>query len=698
MIHNLFLLDTLILSISDLKDIIIGKTVSCNLFVAGVGGLPHCGKSTLVKSFLQSCLSVFANDIRMNTQEECYLSHYGVSVLGGNADESMWWMPSTQRSMHTFACSAAILHDSLLQGQQIELDQSAISGDIPKVFDNDTLNRHLKRVYCDIDRTLRRTDISPELKRVVSSGVVFGNIFDVGFSKGVFNFLSLISRYAHRQLGFFVVSIDDIDIHKLQEKPNLSFLAYNTEKPLMERGSKISYMLQFAAATHLAVPKTPLQSPAVAFIISSNKYLSPEKKKSAKATLGNALSSEAQRLGLPKNIINNILVLNPHDDGDLEQLKLWFENMLKNGTLHENIKLSWIFLRSLFYFTDRMFISKDKLEAYASQLDIKSSEYLEFLQTFTEFASIFYIPDIASLKNTIILQPVKFVNLLCRLFNPPIESKEAEFDGLFTEQQVIELLSKEASEVIVPTLCTLGLATKLSSNKLQQIKKERVPCAKTDTLVVHFPASLSDAQPPSLLFVPSARRGNLRAQQTSFESLFIVYDYKFTPPDVQGLFTQELLALPNILFVSTSEVNVVKFVITSKARKHELQIIFHATCLELLIEYHDRVELDSVCEMILQSCKKALNTICKMIKDLSYHFALVCLQPIKLPEGHHFKANYENLSSKQLCHACEATRSPLRKSWKETILQVSLCTFNINFALFLSNQFTSILYFSFVDA
>ena len=613
----------------------------------------------------------------MNTYEKRHLSHYGVSVLGGNADESLWWMPFTQRSMHTFTCSSAILHDSLLQGQQIELDQSAMSGDVPKIFEDETLNRHLNRVYCDMDRTLRRTDISPELKRVVSSGVVFGNIFDVGFSKGVYNFLSLVSRYAHRQLGFFVVSIDDI--HNLKEMPNLSFPGYDTEKPLMERGSKISYMLQFAAATHLAVPKTPLQSPAVAFIISCNNSLLPEEKKTAKEIFYRALSSEVQRLGLPKPILANILVLNPTCDSDSHALKVLFENMIKKRTLRENIKLSWIFLRSLFYFNDRMFISKDELEAYALELDIKGSEYLEFLKIFTEFVSIFYIPDIAPLKNTIILQPVKFVNLLCRLFYPPKGSEEAVFDGLFTEGQVIDLLSKEASEVIVPTLCSLGLAAEVHSNKLQQIKKERRPRAYSPkTLVAHFPASLSDSRPPSLLFVPSARRGNLRAQQTSFESLFIFYDYKFTPPDVQGLFTQRLLTLPNVLFVSTSEVNVVKFVITSKAREYELQIIFHSTYLELIIEYHNRAELDSVCEKILQCCKRALDKICKMIKDLSYRFALVCLRPIKLQEGHHVKTNYEILPSKQLCHSCEATKSPLRKCWNENILEVS---YNFSFGL-----------------
>ena len=612
----------------------------------------------------------------MNTYEKHRLSHYGISVLGGNADESLCWMPFTQRSMHTFTCSSAILHDSLLQGQQIELDQIAISGDVPKIFEDDTLNRHLHRIYCDIDRTLRRTDISPELKRVVSSGVVFGNIFDVGFSKGVYNFLSLVSRYTHRQLGFFVVSIDDI--HNLKEMPNLSFPGYDSEKPLMERGSKISYMLQFAAATHLAVPKTPLQSPAVAFIISSNKSLSPKEKETAKETLCRELSSEAQHLGLPKPILDNILVLNFTDDSDSHELKLLFENMIKKRTLRKNIKLSWIFLRSLFYFTDRMFISKHELEAYALELDIEGSEYLEFLKTFTEFSSIFYIPNIPSLKNIIILQPVKFVNLLCHLFYPPKGSEEATFDGLFTEQQVIELLSKEASEVIVPTLCSLGLAAEVHSKKLQQVKKERRSRAySTETLVDHFPASISDSWPP-LLFVPSARRGNLRVQKTSFNSLFILYDYKFTPPDVQGLFTQRILTLPNVLFVSTSEVNVVKFVITSKGREYELQVIFHSTHLELIIEYNNRSELDSVCEKILQCCKRALDTICKMIKDLSYRFALVCLQPIKLQEGDHLKTKYEILPSKQLCHSCEATKSLLRKSWNENILEVS---YNFSFGL-----------------
>ena len=234
------------------------------------------------------------------------------------------------------------------------------------------------------------------------------------------------------------------------------------------------------------------------------------------------------------------------------------------------------------------------------------------------------------------------------------------------------LLSREASEVIVPTLCSLGLAAEVPSKKLQQDKKERRPQAySTDTFVIHFPALLSDSKPPSLLFVPSARRGNLRPQQTSFDSLVIFYDYKFTPPNVQGLFTQQLLHLPNVLFVSTNEVNVIKFIISSyKGREYEFQIIFHGTWFKLIMEYHDRSELHSVCEKVLQCCKRALDTICNMIKNLSYRFALFCLQPI-LQEGDCVKTKYEILPSKKLCHSCEATKSLLRKSWNENILEVS---------------------------
>ena len=664
------------LSLRDLKDIIVRKTVSCILFLGVVGGLPHCGKSTLVQNFLKHCLSISIDDISlisMNTYQKHGLSRYGVSILGGNADETLWWMPLTQHSMHTFTCSSAILHDSLLQGQQVELDQSAISGVAHKIFDNDSLNRHLSQVYCDIDRTLRRTDVSPELKRVLSSGVFFGNVVDAGFSKGLYEFSSLISRYAHRQLGFVVVSIDDIQ--HLHEPPNLK---YADEKPSMQRRSRISYLVQFAASTLLATSKPLVESPSVAFIITYKDSLTPEQKESAKKTLDDALSQEARSLGLQQANSKKILVLNPADQEDSKQLKYLFEEMLKKRSQREHIKLSWIFLRSLFYFSNRLFIKKDELKALAAELDILNDEYEAFLQTFTEFASIFYFPDIHALKDIVILQPAKFVNLLLHLFYPPKGSDTTVFDGLFSEKQIADVLSKEESQIIETTLCSLGLAASINSKNLQVAKRQRY-LPSTDTLEDHFPIA---SPRTSCLFVPSARRGKLRLRQTSSEStsLFIIYDFKFTPPDVQGLFTQQFLSLPKVVFVPTSEVNVIKFIIPLKRGEYSIQVVFHRTCLELVIDYQYPSELNSICEKVLQCCKTALDVICRMIKDLSYRFALVCLQPQKLQLGHQVETHYEFPSSKRrLCYLCEASKSPLRNCWNKTVLEVS---FYIHIVLF----------------
>ena len=666
------------LSLRDLKDIIVGKSVSCSLFLGVVGGLPHCGKSLLVKNFLKHSLSISINDISsisMNEYEECGLSHYGVSILGGNADEALWWMPLTQHSMHTFTCSSAILHDSLLQGQQVELDQSATSKVVRKIFDNDCLNKHLSQVYCDIDRTLRRTDVSPELKRVLSSGVFFGNVFDAGFSKGLYEFSSLISRYAHCQLGFVVVGIDDIQ--HLHEPPNVK---YDDEKPSMQRRSRISYLVQFAASTHLAASKPLQESPSVAFIITYNDSLTTEEKEIAKKTLDSALSHEAKRLGLPQAISKKILVLNPANQEDSKQLKYLFEDMLRKRSQRESIKLSWIFLRSLFHFTNSLYINKNELKALAAELGILNNEYEAFLQTFTEFASIFYFPDIHALKDIVILQPVKFVNLLCRLFYPPKGSDATVFDGLFSEQQIGDVLSKEESQIIESTLCSLGLAASIHSNKLQVIKRQRQPHS-TDTLEDHFPVV---SPRNSWLFVPSARRGELRLQQPSPESLFIIYDFKFTPPDVQGLFTQQFLSLPKVIFVPTSEVNVIKFVIPSKAGEYNIQVVFHRTALELVIDYQRPSELNSICEKVLQCCKKALDVICKMIKDLTYRFALVCLQPQKLQPGHQVETQYEFLTSKHLCYLCEASKCPLRNCWNKTVLEVSFYIYTYSIILYIN--------------
>lgn len=67
-----FYLGRLVISLKQFKEMLLKDSVSCNLVLANVGGLPYSGKSLLVRAVLQEALiNVTKGDNVLDTHQVC---------------------------------------------------------------------------------------------------------------------------------------------------------------------------------------------------------------------------------------------------------------------------------------------------------------------------------------------------------------------------------------------------------------------------------------------------------------------------------------------------------------------------------------------------------------------------------------------------------------------------------------------------
>ena len=665
----LYFLGKLLITMRDLKEkVILCERVSCNLVLAVNVGLPMCGKSHLIHKLMNKFLisPIHMEDmLSPQTPLQSYvpdgLSSYGVIIVGRKPFHKLTWMGLTPRSMHTFAVTSSILHDSLLEGQEVELVDIKLNiGKRFKAFEDEELNRHLHNVYNDVDRVLRHGDLNPEIKRILPSGVTHVNVIDMGTNRGAYDFLTVIARYCSRQFGFVFLSLER-DVPLLAQPPNIEY-QYPTNIAMMQ--SRLFYLIRFAAVTYFATEDH--DSPSTVFIALHKGSLSPDDIASNISILKQELKSEVTRQGLPLDVIGEVKAINPDDDGDMDGFKIFLETLVKKrSSAMLNLKLSLIFLRSFFYSIDRLSVPLVEVKRLARQLEMKDEDIDEFLHIFTGYGSILFIPDI--LPGEVIIQPAVFINHICCLFNPKMEANRLHAtNGLISKAKVKELIGDEATEVVVPALCKTGLAVEINESKIlfkvsRQSKKE-----ENEYFISH----------KSYLFIPSARIVGV-CKKKELSSLFIVHQSKVTPPDMIGMFVHTFMTSNTTIQLYPSEDH--NAVTLALPKGFTLILVFHEDSVELILKSRDPKELATICTEVLVCCISALSGIRTFFPDLSYRYALLCLD-----SSNNTINKYEFLPQPvdKLCQICKNSvrKDSQRKAWYDTVqvcipLQhMSLCT------------------------
>ena len=616
--------------------------------LAVVGGLPSCGKSKVIHGLLSQNTILVPADINFDLSTfslqnyvEHGLSSYRVTIVGRKPFDNLIWMPEAKSSMNLFSCASVILHNSLLQGQQVELIDIGTERK-EKSFKSVQVNDHLHQVYEDVDVLLRQGDFNHEIKRILPSGITAVNIVDAAMNQGVYDFLVLSAGYCHRQFGFVFLDLER-DVPRLYQSPELNPKREN----VLQLNHRLYYLVRFAAVSYFSANEQ-----SALFVALHNGKLSGAEIQKHLNTLRTAVDDELSRQQLPKEMVGTVLAINPDNQDDMIELKRTVESFVKSR--HKamlNLKLSWIFLRSFLQenlkFSQMISVPLSQIQILAKEMQITDSEVEEFLQTYTEFGSLLHLKDI--LPNRIILQPAVFVNHLQSLYY--LEDTKSNKYGIISMPDVNRALGEEAEKIVIPFITESGLGVKLDASDIFFPASVTSQRRRTDSFSYFKSTEL-------FLFVPSARRGEYESKK-DLSSLYIVYRSKVSPPNMAGMFFKFLQKISTKLIPGT-----IRNSFSIKMKKETtLTVTFYEELIGLKLHLISK-DMTEIWEEILSLCTVALNKIAVVFRDLTYKFALKCLDS----EMDKFEYILDDAES-PLCDKCRVfpKKGDARKRWHDAV-------------------------------
>lgn len=596
--------------------------VPCNFFLTTLQGLPHSENSNLIPNFLK-CVGVdtFKNN------KSC-LSMHSVALLRKRPVDDYFWFALTE--LKAMWCGSAVFRKAILCEYDIKMTYNNAPN---RAFDEEVLDDHLNDVYQHLKKITESNNY--KFQQLLSLGVIHMNILDNSdTNKGVKEFLTLISQHLNYNLGIIGLSMD--------------IIAELNTPTLMFQESRISCIIRQAMEIQSQSSEVPIK-----FIITCTEEDTKGHRDEAKKILREAVTKETARLGLQPLQVS-ILVLDPSSPDDMKKLSIALDMKLPSARRY--IKLSWLFLRDALNNINEIVISYDELKDVAGKLNIQEMELKEFLETFTKFMNILYLPGIKSLQDVVILRPVEFINTISSLFKIP---GDRDFDGAYTMDQLNKKITNNELllDTVTKALCSVGLAIKTTSGRVNIRTSE-----------------LRDPKAP-LLFVPLARSGQV-LEKCHITSLCIVFNSKLCQPDCQSFFIFEFLKLTGSSLLSGPDYdyhpNVFKILLVILRQDYHFSIIFRGTSIDVIMkDYGDSGE---VFKTILLCCKEALSKMSSICKKFSYKLALPCLTPaFNAADGYIDPAKrvfHVLLLNTNLCYHCKLSDSPLRKKWKEVVQKV----------------------------
>ena len=175
-------------------------------------------------------------------------------------------------------------------------------------------------------------------------------------------------------------------------------------------------------------------------------------------------------------------------DDDSQKLYQKFHQVLCNRT-YEEIPFSWVFLRSLFDYSHKVYISKTALKEKAKECGIIDESFEKFCHFFMSFGSIIDLTCINPEQKIVVLAPVEFLRSLDKIFYPSDEiSKQYPMiiNGVVSDKVCKEIFEQEGEwAVYIDVLMSIGLAAKVTG--VCEIKDIKIGSKQRNDALYYIP-------------------------------------------------------------------------------------------------------------------------------------------------------------------------------------------------------------------
>ena len=557
------------------------------------GGLPSSSKTTALKKLLEKA-KLFSSVLK----EEDGIAFCDMLAARNLLENTIVYVPPVREKGYPTVMYAGVENMIRSIGKRLK-DVVVFPSDNFSVFNNEDLDEHFKHVLHDLHKAHHvKCRKFTEWDESHTCGLALINVWDLGLNKIPTYVLSHLAGHLYNShVWLFLDLLRDADhLYKVPDIPDNRYDESRNDKELIMRWrSRIRYLLRFAKfASKKKKKKDERGRQNVSNIVTS--YTGSEEIEGHMIKLKEAVDTVSKQLELQDLIDTEDIKAFHHQS--IEPLYQLFEKIIRDGLDNtDEIPLSFVFLRGMFYNKDQLYINKDELREISKELNINDKDFEWFCHLFTSFGSIIDVSLIDPKSNLIILKPVQFLNKFDKLFYYSPGGTIVTSHGLVSKAISEEIFGNDA-HVFMPFLKSLRIATEISPEQVN---------ISTEQCSYYVPNICTS--PPLLQCNPT--------------SLHLVHDMNISLSHFKVSFTAKFL---NSYPEAQLNVTMTPYINYTRFCSPSTSLLFELIYLGDIIEFRfppNLEDLGDICECIVRICHGIMNQ-----SDILYDFAIMCSNDI----------------------------------------------------------------------
>ena len=633
------------LDYSYMLDLVKTRSVPVVMCTATLVGLSTQEKSALFQDFIKNAVrfkdtkSDLASQYHASLQERSSkkgLSSFNFNILGKSPFNNLMWLLGTKRSSISLCFLCCLFQALKLRDIPIEFLHIAEN---EADFNEEDLkqNKHGEWLFYEVTKRLKALKNHKDKLDLLTPGVTFLTVFNIGPSKAALSFLPFLGQYCKRSLPlFFSSGKDSSNLDKPLEPESYDECGHDTPlnhllNAYVTKRKHIHHLMrQVSSDENSEAPGYP--------ILVRLPSCSQSKFDNFKKTF--------EKYGL--NPIKKDI-----DLSDMKGTKEMLEGVvLENASKYcTGLPVRWVFLRSLLQALNTSLMTKSRISEWATSTlcgaGIDPSEVEAFLTTFTSFASLLYIP---SYTDIVLLDIERFTDCLDKVFDcghSPLDT--ASSYGFITEAAIDKLADDEKldPQMFKSLLKSFRFAVPVSTSKV-----------KSNNFFIKADHSF---------YVPNMRPTKA-TNGPQFHSLYLQYT-SCVPGNIQVLLVRHFLKYSNCSLIPCLHINASVIRIHHSKEKHvDVTIIDHKDIVELRLEHGRSTEAyKTASPLVVKACTAAMEDVKKSVNDLEYDFVLRCSETESDKSNHQFIYHrIDKDATSSTCSQCSGDR----EDWKAAVFKM----------------------------
>ena len=614
-----------------------GLKVPINRILLTVAGLPGCGKSESLMTMLSQVVTTTKEHAMAplsflsggNGMPYCELA---AAVL---PNKQLMYSETTKDTCYSYAMDYSINENSSLKD---------------KFFNDSDLESHFNHILQHLShnhKMISSAAQSPaERLKTIRSALLLINIWDVRMSKSIYHFLPALWGHLDRNYLWLFLDLES-KLHQLPSIPeNECFKNRNDRELIMRYHTNLYYFLRYTML--VKSHKGDRENVCSLFAMGNRDGI---------CNVEDDIKDAAIKMGVKKSIREHITALQ-RDVDDVKILKKELDSLvIQSLKSSEQIPLSFVFLRSLFYEHSRIYITKSELQSKGHDLGMSNDDLNDFCKFFMSSGSIIDVSQIDKTSPYVIVKPMQFLQELDNIFYPQsdIDSQITGY-GLVTEEKAKAIFDHEY-QFFMDVLVSVDLAIKLNGN---QIEFEGTLLPHNHT---YYYMSDVRVEPPDLTCDPSA--------------LHLLLDINCPLHHLQVLFTKVYIASCKqsaLVLKSNTPVNVTNFrtELSDCKSKVYFQLRYLGDTIEIHLPKSGPFADENICADIVRACNKMMLTDCWL--QSKYTFAMMCFEHKIVTDANHTDPVCHILPYDTHCKSCRENgrANKFLELWNAAIRQVSI--------------------------